>query len=52
MNLRHVKEIREGRHSKEFDKYCGDSKTNKATKCFVILYGNDFKLKTLSIEGM
>lgn len=52
MNLRHVKEIRDGRNSKEFDKNCGDLKIDKPTKCFVILYGNDFKLKTLSIEGM
>lgn len=52
VNLRHVKEIRDGRNSKEFDKNCGDMKIDKPTKCFVILYGNDFKLKTLSIEGM
>lgn len=52
VNLRHIKEVRDGRNSKEFDKNCGDLKIDKPTKCFVILYGNDFKLKTLSIEGM
>lgn len=52
MNLRHVKEVRDGRNSKEFDKNCGDLKIDKPTKCFVILYGNNFKLKTFSIEGM
>jgi phosphatidylinositol phospholipase C, gamma-1 len=48
LELREVKEIRFGKNSKDFDKW-DDSKKVDSQKCFVISYGNEFKLKTFSI---
>lgn len=47
LELREVKEIRFGKNSKDFDKW-EESKKIDYQKCFVILYGNEFKLKTFS----
>jgi phosphatidylinositol phospholipase C gamma-1 len=46
--LREVREIRFGKNSKDFDKW-EESKKIDYQKCFVILYGNEFKLKTFSV---
>jgi phosphatidylinositol phospholipase C gamma-1 len=48
LELREVKEMRFGKHSKDFDKW-EESKKVDQQKCFVILYGNEFKLKTFSV---
>lgn len=48
LELREVREIRFGKSSKDFDKW-EESKKVDFQKCFVILYGNEFKLKTFSI---
>ena len=48
LELREVKEIRFGKNSKDFDKW-DDSKKVDCQKCFVITYGNEFKLKTFSV---
>jgi phosphatidylinositol phospholipase C, gamma-1 len=47
LDLREVKEIRFGKNSKDFDKW-EDSKKIDSQKCFVLTYGNEFKLKTFS----
>lgn len=52
VDLRDAKEVRFGRKSKEFDRWPDELKKFEATKCFVLLYGNEFKLKTLSVVGM
>jgi len=52
VDLKDAKEVRCGRNSKEFDRWPDELKKFEATKCFVIFYGNEFKLKTLSIVGM
>jgi hypothetical protein len=51
VDLKDVKEVRYGNNSKEFDRYPDEFKKFDASKCFVIFYGNDFKLKTLSVVG-
>lgn len=48
LELREVKEIRFGKHSKDFEKW-EDSKKVDSVKCFVIMYGNEFKLKSFSV---
>lgn len=48
LDLREVKEIRFGKNSKDFEKW-DESKKIDQQKCFVILYGCDFKLKTFSV---
>jgi phosphatidylinositol phospholipase C gamma-1 len=52
VDLREVKEIRVGKNSKDFEKWPDDSKRMENMKCFVIFYGLEFRLKTLSIAGM
>jgi hypothetical protein len=52
VDLKDAKEVRCGRNSKEFDRWPDELKKFEATKCFVIFYGNEFKLKTLSVVGM
>ncbi|XP_076470498.1 1-phosphatidylinositol 4,5-bisphosphate phosphodiesterase gamma-1-like [Babylonia areolata] len=47
--LREVKEVRSGKWSRDFDKWHEDSKKADGRVCFVILYGKDFKLKSLSV---
>lgn len=48
LELREVKEVRFGKNSKDFDKW-EESKKVDYQKCFVISYGNEFKLKTFSV---
>ncbi|KAL5020958.1 hypothetical protein ScPMuIL_000113 [Solemya velum] len=49
VNLREVKEIRPGKNSRDFDKWPDDARRVDKSLCFVVFYGNDFKLKTLSV---
>jgi phosphatidylinositol phospholipase C, gamma-1 len=48
LEIREIKEIRFGKNSKDFDKW-EDSKKIDYQKCFILLYGNEFKLKTFSV---
>ena len=43
-----IKEIRPGKSSKDFTKWSEESNNVKAARCFVVFYGNEFNLKTLS----
>ncbi|CAB3376592.1 Hypothetical predicted protein [Cloeon dipterum] len=49
VNLFEVKEIRPGKSSKDFEKWPDDARRQDASKCFVVVYGTEFKLKSLSI---
>lgn len=51
LELREIKEVRIGKISKEFEKWSDESKCVDFTKCFVIFYGSDFKLRSLSVVG-
>ena len=51
VDFRDVHEIRNGKLSKEFEKWPDESKKIEKLKCFVLFYGNQFKLRTLSIAG-
>ncbi|CAH0547497.1 unnamed protein product [Brassicogethes aeneus] len=48
VNIREIKEIRHGRHSKDFEK-CTEETNRMEKKCFVVFYGSEFNLKTLSL---
>lgn len=45
-------QVRVGRISKDFEKWSDESKCVDFTKCFVIYYGCEFKLRSLSVVGM
>lgn len=52
LDLREVKEIRVGKNSKEFRNFAEETKKFETGKCFVVLYGSSFKLKTFSIIAL
>lgn len=53
IDIREIKEIRQGKNSRDFDRYQEDpSFRPDPVYCFVILYGTDFRLKTLSLQAM
>lgn len=51
MDIREVKEIRVGKNSKDFEKWPEDAKRIENLRCFVVYYGSEFRLKSLSIAG-
>ncbi|XP_025788426.1 1-phosphatidylinositol 4,5-bisphosphate phosphodiesterase gamma-1 [Puma concolor] len=52
VDIREIKEIRPGKTSRDFDRYQEDPafRTDQS-HCFVILYGMEFRLKTLSLQA-
>ncbi|KAH8287223.1 hypothetical protein KR054_004596 [Drosophila jambulina] len=52
IQLREIKEIRVGKHSKEFRLSADDCQRFESSKCFVILYGSHFKLKSFSVVAL
>ena len=51
VSIREVKEVRAGPHSKDFDYHKEGLKDVEEECCFVVLYGMEFNLRTLSIAG-
>ncbi|XP_014241973.1 1-phosphatidylinositol 4,5-bisphosphate phosphodiesterase gamma-1 isoform X2 [Cimex lectularius] len=51
IEMREVKLIRIGKCSKDFDRWPEDAKRMDHQRCFVVSYGSEFKLKTLSIAA-
>lgn len=52
VDMREVKEIRVGKCSKDFDKWPDDTKRIENLRCFIVFYGLEFKLKSLSIVAL
>ncbi|KAB7496009.1 1-phosphatidylinositol 4,5-bisphosphate phosphodiesterase gamma-1 [Armadillidium nasatum] len=48
-SLYDIKEVRRGKNSRDFEKWPIDARTHENSWCFVVFYGNEFKLKTLSV---
>ena len=53
VDIRELREIRPGKKSKDFDRWKEDSETRRCSSdlCFVLYYGSQFRLKTLSLAG-
>uniref|UniRef100_A0A8C8AR57 1-phosphatidylinositol 4,5-bisphosphate phosphodiesterase gamma n=1 Tax=Otus sunia TaxID=257818 RepID=A0A8C8AR57_9STRI len=51
IDIREIKEIRLGKNSRDFERYPEDARKLDFTMCFIILYGMDFRLRTLSVAG-
>ena len=51
VDIREIREVRQGKNSKDFERNPEEAKRCEEKACFVILYGNEFRLKTLSIVG-
>ena len=55
VDIREIKEVRKSRNSREFDKWLSSTvpdPKNYADKIFVIYYGSEFNLKTLSVMAL
>lgn len=52
IQLREIREIRVGKNSKEFRLHADDCQRSESSKCFVIMYGNSFKLKSFSVVAL
>ncbi|XP_073433451.1 1-phosphatidylinositol 4,5-bisphosphate phosphodiesterase gamma-1-like [Dendrobates tinctorius] len=51
VDIREIKEIRPGKNSRDFERYPEDARKVDASLCFIILYGADFRLKTISVAA-
>uniref|UniRef100_A0A8C0EU26 1-phosphatidylinositol 4,5-bisphosphate phosphodiesterase gamma n=1 Tax=Bubo bubo TaxID=30461 RepID=A0A8C0EU26_BUBBB len=52
VDIREIKEIRPGKNSRDFDRYQEDPCFRPDhSHCFVVLYGTEFRLKTLSLQA-
>uniref|UniRef100_A0A8C5CTK1 Phosphoinositide phospholipase C n=1 Tax=Gadus morhua TaxID=8049 RepID=A0A8C5CTK1_GADMO len=51
IELREVRELRRGKGSRDFERYPEESRRLEASHCFIVLYGSEFRLKTLSVAG-
>ncbi|KAG7323805.1 hypothetical protein KOW79_013507 [Hemibagrus wyckioides] len=52
IDIREIKEIRTGQKSRDFERYVEDSAVRPdQAHCFVILYGTEFRLKSLSLAA-
>uniref|UniRef100_A0A8B9QI92 Phosphoinositide phospholipase C n=1 Tax=Apteryx owenii TaxID=8824 RepID=A0A8B9QI92_APTOW len=51
IDIREIKEIRLGKNSRDFERYPEDARKLDFTMCFIILYGMDFRLRTLSVAA-
>ncbi|KAL2308598.1 hypothetical protein Nmel_001650 [Mimus melanotis] len=51
LDIREIKEIRLGKNSRDFERYPEDARKLDFTMCFIILYGMDFRLRTLSVAA-
>lgn len=49
LELREVREVRPGKQSKDFDRWPEETRQKSDDQCFVVLYGSEFKLHTLSV---
>lgn len=51
VEMREVKEIRIGKNYKDFERWPEEAKRFENLRCFIVFYGPEFKLKSLSIAG-
>jgi len=52
VDVREIKEVRKGKQSKDFDKWADDARNFEVGRCFVIFYGKEFNLKSLSVVAL
>lgn len=50
-SLINIKEIRQGKSHKVFEKWPDDARKEDASQCLVVLYGKEFNLQALSVAG-
>lgn len=51
VDIREIKELRLGKASRDFERYPEEARKLDPALCFIVLYGLEFRLKTLSVAG-
>ncbi|KAK6627331.1 hypothetical protein RUM44_009808 [Polyplax serrata] len=52
VDMREIKEIRQGKNSKDFERWPEENKKTETGKCFIVYYGQEFRLKSLSVAAL
>lgn len=51
VDIREIRELRLGKGSRDFERYPEEARKLDSTHCFIVLYGLEFRLRTLSVAG-
>uniref|UniRef100_A0AAQ4NQ05 1-phosphatidylinositol 4,5-bisphosphate phosphodiesterase gamma n=1 Tax=Gasterosteus aculeatus aculeatus TaxID=481459 RepID=A0AAQ4NQ05_GASAC len=51
VDIREIRELRLGKGSRDFERYPEEARKLDTAHCFIVLYGLEFRLKTLSVAG-
>ena len=52
VDIREIKEVRRGKQSKDFDSRVEEARNFEVGRCFVVFYGREFNLKSLSVVAL
>ncbi|XP_072013746.1 1-phosphatidylinositol 4,5-bisphosphate phosphodiesterase gamma-1-like isoform X2 [Amphiura filiformis] len=52
INIWEIKEVRRGKTSRDFERWPDEAKRLQPSHCFVVYYGLEFRLKSLSVAAM
>uniref|UniRef100_A0AAQ5Y0F2 1-phosphatidylinositol 4,5-bisphosphate phosphodiesterase gamma n=1 Tax=Amphiprion ocellaris TaxID=80972 RepID=A0AAQ5Y0F2_AMPOC len=51
IDIREIRELRLGKGSRDFERYPEEARKLDSAHCFIVLYGLEFRLRTLSVAG-
>ena len=51
VDIREIRELRLGKGSRDFERYPEEARKLDTAHCFIVLYGLEFRLRTLSLAG-
>uniref|UniRef100_A0A671WIZ3 1-phosphatidylinositol 4,5-bisphosphate phosphodiesterase gamma n=1 Tax=Sparus aurata TaxID=8175 RepID=A0A671WIZ3_SPAAU len=51
LDIREIRELRLGKGSRDFERYPEEARKLDTAHCFIVLYGLEFRLRTLSLAG-
>lgn len=51
VDIREIRELRLGKSSRDFERYPEEARKVDTSHCFIVLYGLEFRLRTLSLAG-
>ncbi|XP_010767635.1 1-phosphatidylinositol 4,5-bisphosphate phosphodiesterase gamma-1-like, partial [Notothenia coriiceps] len=51
VDIREIRELRLGKGSRDFERYPEEARKLDAAHCFIVLYGQEFRLRTLSVAA-
>lgn len=51
VDIREIRELRLGKGSRDFERYPEEARKLDPAHCFIVLYGVEFRLRTLSVAG-